>query len=354
MDSVSVSIKRSALITGITGQDGAYLAELLIEKGYVVHGMRRRTSIFNSSRIDHLLEKYPQSLKLYYGDMLDELSIITILKESNPDEIYNLAAQSHVDVSFYQPIYTADVVGLGVLRLLECIKKLSLFNSSKLYQASSSEMFGEVLETPQTEKTQFNARSPYAIAKVFAHQNVLNFREAYNYFAVSGILFNHESPLRGETFVTRKITRGLSRIKHGLQDVLYLGNLDAKRDWGHAKDYVYMQWLMMQQEKPKDYVIATGKHYSVREFVNLVASEMDFDLVWEGEGLNEYAADKQSGKVLIRVSEAYYRPTDVETLLGDASLAKKELGWSPKYDINTLIKEMLERDLRDAHYEANR
>lgn len=344
---------KKALITGITGQDGAYLAEFLLKKGYEVHGLRRRTSLFNTERIDHLY-KDPQlndsNLILHYGDMTDSSSILRIIQSCQPDEIYNLAAQSHVAVSFEEPEYTANSDALGVLRVLEAIKILNLENKTKFYQASTSELYGLVQSIPQSETTPFYPRSPYAVAKLYAYWITINYREAYNIYACNGILFNHESPVRGETFVTRKITLALSRIKLGLQKKLLLGNLDAKRDWGHARDYVEMQWLMLQQDVPEDYVIATGIQYSVRDFVNLAANKLGISITWEGTGENERGVD-DDGKCIVEVNKGYYRPTEVETLLGDASKARKKLNWQPKITFNQLVDEMVEHDLKRAEQE---
>jgi GDPmannose 4,6-dehydratase len=345
---------KKALITGITGQDGAYLAEFLLAKGYEIHGIKRRSSLFNTTRIDHLYNDphHPDPrLFLHYGDMTDSSSLIHIVEKVQPDEIYNLAAQSHVQVSFEGPEYTANSDALGVLRLLEAMRILGLEKTTRFYQASTSEMFGLVQEFPQRETTPFYPRSPYAVAKLYGYWIVVNYREAYGIYACNGILFNHESPMRGETFVTRKITRGLGRIKAGLQDQLFLGNLSAKRDWGHARDYVEMQWLMLQQEKPQDYVIATGEQYSVRDFAQRCAERLEMDLRWEGEGLEERALDKQ-GKIVIAVDPRYFRPTEVETLLGDASKARKELGWKPRISFDELVAEMVDSDLRAARRDA--
>jgi GDPmannose 4,6-dehydratase len=341
------------LITGITGQDGAYLAEFLLNKGYIVHGIKRRTSLFNTDRIDHLYQdRHDGDVKffLHHGDLTDSSSLIRVIQQIKPDEIYNLAAQSHVAVSFEEPEYTANSDALGVLRLLEAIRILGLEKKTRFYQASTSELFGKVQEMPQKETTPFYPRSPYAVAKLYGYWIVLNYREAYGIYACNGILFNHESPIRGETFVTRKITRALARIKLGLQDCLYLGNLNAKRDWGHAKDYVEMQWLMLQQEKPQDYVIATGLQYSVREFVDAAAKALGMELDWEGDGVNEKGNWYASGikKQIIAVDERYFRPTEVESLLGDASKAKKELGWEPKITFDQLVFEMAQEDLKSA------
>lgn len=339
---------KTALITGITGQDGAYLAEFLLNKGYTVHGIKRRTSLFNTARIDHLFHDVHEeglSFYLHHGDMTDSSSLIRVIEQVQPDEIYNLAAQSHVAVSFEEPEYTANSDALGVLRLLEAIRILGLEKKTKFYQASTSELFGKVQEIPQKETTPFYPRSPYAVAKLYGYWITVNYREAYGMYACNGILFNHESPIRGETFVTRKITRGLARIHLGLQKCLYLGNLDAKRDWGHAKDYVEAMWLMLQQPSPKDYVIATGEQHSVREFVTLVAQELGMSLRWEGCGVNEKAYDEKSGRVVVAVDPKYFRPAEVDTLLGDASRARVDLGWQPKISFAKLVKEMVVRDL---------
>jgi GDPmannose 4,6-dehydratase len=344
------SMSKVALITGITGQDGAYLAELLLAKGYIVHGLKRRASSFNTSRIDHLyLDPHEASVRffLHHGDLTDSSNLIRIVQQVQPDEIYNLAAQSHVAVSFEVPEYTADADALGTLRILEAIRILGLNKKTKFYQASTSELYGKVQEIPQTEKTPFYPRSPYAVAKMYAYWIAVNYREAYGIFACNGILFNHESPLRGENFVTRKITRGLARIKLGLQERLYLGNLDAKRDWGHAKDYVEAQWLMLQQQEPEDFVIATGKQYSVREFVNLAAAELDIAIRWEGSGDEEKGFDAR-GNCIVSVDPRYFRPTEVETLLGDPSKARAKLGWVPKVSFAELVAEMAREDLRSA------
>ena len=343
-------MKKVALITGITGQDGAYLAEFLLEKGYEVHGIKRRTSLFNTDRIDHLYHDPHEkdlSFFLHHGDMTDSSSLIHIIQKIKPDEIYNLAAQSHVAVSFEEPEYTANSDALGALRILEAIRILGLENKTKYYQASTSELFGKVQEIPQKETTPFYPRSPYAAAKLYAYWITVNYREAYGMYACNGILFNHESPIRGETFVTRKITRALARIKLGLQDCLYLGNLDAKRDWGHAKDYVEMQWLMLQQDEPEDFVIATGVQYSVRDFVNAAAGELGMKIRWNGEGVNEKGFDDK-GKCIVAVDPRYFRPTEVETLLGDPSKAKEILGWVPKITFSELVAEMVREDLKTA------
>jgi GDPmannose 4,6-dehydratase len=337
---------KKALITGITGQDGSYLAEFLLNKNYVVHGIKRRTSLINTDRIDHLYQdphEISKKLFLHHGDMTDSTSLIRIIQEVQPDEIYNLAAQSHVAVSFEEPEYTANSDALGTLRILEAIRILKLENKVKFYQASTSELYGSVKETPQTEKTPFYPRSPYGVAKLYAYWITVNYREAYNIFACNGILFNHESPVRGETFVTRKITMALAKIKLNLQNKLFIGNLDAKRDWGHAKDFVEAQWLMLQQEKPEDFVIATGKQYSVRDFINLAAKQLDMKVEWSGKDLNEVGSFE--GNDIIKVDPRYFRPTEVETLLGDASKAKEKLNWSPKISFEQLVKEMVDKDL---------
>ena len=342
---------KRALITGITGQDGAYLAEFLLKKGYEVHGIKRRASLFNTARIDHLYQDpHDQNRRffLHYGDLTDSTNLIRIIQQVQPDEIYNLAAQSHVAVSFETPEYTADTDGLGTLRILEGIRLLGLEKKTRFYQASSSELFGKVREVPQTEQTPFYPRSPYSVAKMYAYWITVNYREAYGIYACNGILFNHESPMRGETFVTRKITRAMARISLNLQDCLYLGNLDAKRDWGHAKDYVKMQWLMLQQKKPDDFVIATGKQHSVREFVTLAAKELGIKIVWKGNGIDEKGYDAVSGKVIVAVDTEYFRPTEVETLLGDSSKAKKILGWTPEITFEELVSEMVQNDLMEA------
>lgn len=344
---------RVALITGITGQDGAYLAEFLLNKGYFVHGIKRRTSLFNTDRIDHLYrDRHEDGVRffLHHGDMTDSSSLVRIIQQTQPDEIYNLAAQSHVAVSFEEPEYTADSDALGTLRLLEAIRILGLEKKTRFYQASTSELYGLVQETPQKETTPFYPRSPYAVAKLYAYWITVNYREAYGIYACNGILFNHESPIRGETFVTRKVTRGLARIKLGLQDSLFLGNLDAKRDWGHAKDFVEMQWLMMQQHKPEDFVIATGVQYSVRDFVNAAARELGMEISWEGQGMNErgYWRASEGRKMIVAVDARYYRPTEVETLLGDPSKAKQKLGWAPKTSFLELVAEMVQEDLKSA------
>lgn len=343
-------MKKTALITGVTGQDGAYLAEFLLDKGYIVHGIKRRTSLFNTDRIDHLYQDPHEKGRrfiLHHGDLTDSSSLIRIIQETQPDEIYNLAAQSHVAVSFEEPEYTANSDALGALRILEAIRILKLEKKTRFYQASTSELYGLVQETPQKETTPFYPRSPYAVAKMYAYWITVNYREAYGIYACNGILFNHESPIRGETFVTRKITRALSRIKLGLQDCLYLGNLDAKRDWGHARDYVEAQWLMLQQDNAEDFVIATGAQYSVREFVEIAAKELGIMVSWKGNGVDEkgYTAE---GKQIVAVDPRYFRPTEVETLLGDASKAKAKLGWTPKTTFHELVKEMVIEDLKSA------
>ncbi len=339
-----------ALITGITGQDGAYLAEFLLNKGYEVHGIKRRTSLFNTDRIDHLYQDPHEKGRrfiLHHGDLTDSSSLIRIIQQVRPDEIYNLAAQSHVAVSFEEPEYTANSDALGALRVLEAIRILGLEKKTRFYQASTSELFGLVQETPQKETTPFYPRSPYAVAKLYAYWITVNYREAYGMYACNGILFNHESPIRGETFVTRKITRALARIKLGLQDCLFLGNMDARRDWGHAKDYVEMQWLMLQQDKPEDFVIATGVQYSVRDFVNVAAKELGMQIRWEGSGVDEKGYD-HAGKCIVAVDPRYFRPTEVETLLGDPNKAKSKLGWTPKISFDELVAEMVREDLKSA------
>ncbi len=342
-----------ALITGITGQDGAYLAELLLSKGYIVHGIKRRTSLFNTDRIDHLYKDcHGKDVRffLHHGDLTDSSSLIRIIQQTQPDEIYNLAAQSHVAVSFEEPEYTANSDALGALRILEAIRMLALEKKTRFYQASTSELYGLVQEVPQKETTPFYPRSPYAVAKLYAYWITINYRDAYGIYACNGILFNHESPIRGETFVTRKITRALARIKLGLQDCLYLGNLDAKRDWGHAKDYVEMQWLMLQQDQPDDFVIATGIQYSVRDFVNAAAKELDMTIRWEGTGVDEVGYLKTHGdeKRVVAVDSRYFRPTEVETLLGDPTKAKEKLGWVSKTTFQQLVSEMVTADLKSA------
>ncbi len=339
---------KKALISGVTGQDGSYLAELLLEKGYEVHGIKRRSSSFNTSRIDHIYQD-PHSGKgrfhLHYGDLSDGGALLHLIGKIEPDEIYNLGAMSHVAISFEQPEYTADVDGLGTLRLLEAIRTLKLEAKTRFYQASTSELFGKVAEIPQRETTPFHPRSPYACAKLYAYWITVNYREAYGLYACNGILFNHESPRRGETFVTRKITRGLARISLGMEDCLYLGNLDSLRDWGHARDYVQMQWLMLQQERAEDFVIATGRQESVRRFVELCAARAGMEIVWEGKGLEERGVDRRSGRTVVRVDARYFRPAEVETLLGDPSKAARTLGWTPKTTLEELVDEMMACDL---------
>jgi len=341
---------KKALITGITGQDGAYLAELLLEKGYEVHGIKRRTSLFNTDRIDHLYQDPHERNRrffLHHGDMTDSSSLVRIIQQVGPDEIYNLAAQSHVAVSFEEPEYTANSDALGALRILEAMRILGLEKKTRFYQASTSELYGLVQEVPQKETTPFYPRSPYAVAKLYAYWITVNYREAYGMYACNGILFNHESPVRGETFVTRKITRALARIKLGLQDCVYLGNLNAKRDWGHAKDYVEMQWLMLQQPAPEDFVIATGEQFSVRQFVEAAADEIGIAVTWRGEGVDEKGYDAQ-GRCIVAVDPRYFRPTEVETLLGDATKARTKLGWTPKIRFPQLVAEMMREDLKAA------
>jgi len=343
---------KTALITGITGQDGAYLAELLLNKGYLVHGVKRRSSLFNTDRIDHLYQDPHENeinFRLHYGDLTDSTNLIRIIQEVQPDEIYNLAAQSHVQVSFETPEYTANADALGTLRLLEAIRILGMTEKTRFYQASTSELYGKVQEIPQTEKTPFYPRSPYAAAKLYSYWITVNYREAYNIFACNGILFNHESPLRGETFVTRKITRAIARIKLGLQDKIYLGNLNAKRDWGYAADYVEAMWLMLQQEEPDDFVIATGETHSVREFVELAFAEIGTQIEWQGEGVDEKGIDRVTGKVMVEVDPRYFRPTEVEILQGDPSKAKQKLGWEPKTKFAELVRMMVDADLEEAN-----
>jgi GDPmannose 4,6-dehydratase len=350
---------KTALITGITGQDGSYLAEFLLEKGYVVHGIKRRSSLFNTQRVDHIYQDphiEHTNFKLHYGDLTDTSNLVRIVQETQPDEIYNLGAQSHVAVSFESPEYTADVDGMGALRLLEAIRILGLEKKTRFYQASTSELYGLVQETPQRETTPFYPRSPYAVAKMYAYWITVNYREAYGMYACNGILFNHESPRRGETFVTRKVTRGLANISQGLQDCLYMGNIDALRDWGHAKDYVRMQWLMLQQDHPEDFVIATGVQYTVRQFIEWTAKELGMQLRWEGSGVNEVAyavvpgATKESA--VVRIDARYFRPTEVETLLGDPSKAKQTLGWVPEITAQAMCAEMVATDLAQAKQHA--
>ncbi len=359
-----MSINKKALITGITGQDGSYLAEFLLKKGYEVHGIKRRSSSFNTERIDHIYQDPHVNNKkfiLHYGDLTDSTNIIRIIQVVQPDEIYNLGAQSHVAVSFESPEYTANSDALGTLRILETIRILGMIKKTKIYQASTSEMYGLVQEVPQNEKTPFYPRSPYGVAKLYAHWITVNYREAYGIFACNGILFNHESPRRGETFVTKKITRGLARINAGLDSCLYMGNLDAKRDWGHAKDYVEMQWLMLQQEKPEDFVIATGKTFSVREFIQKTAEKLnwkvnssEYPIIWEGEGVNEIGRRADNNKVVIKIDSRYFRSTEVNQLVGDPSKAKKKLGWKSKYSLDDIIEEMLEIDILEANKEARK
>ena len=345
---------KKALITGITGQDGSYLAELLLENGYEVHGMKRRASSFNTTRIDHIYQDIHNKsarFKLHYGDLTDSTNLIRLIQEIQPDEIYNLAAQSHVKVSFDCPEYTANADGLGTLRILEAIRILGLETKTKFYQASTSELYGLVQETPQKETTPFYPRSPYACAKLYAYWITVNYREAYGIYAANGILFNHESPRRGETFVTRKITRAAVRIKLGLEDKLYLGNLSSKRDWGHAKDYVEGMWSILQQDTPKDYVLATGVTTTIRDFCKMTFAELGMDIEFKGEGVNEVGIDKETGKVIIEVDPRYFRPTEVDLLLGDSSKARRELGWIPKYNLQALVKEMVREDLAEAEKE---
>ncbi|SEP35550.1 GDPmannose 4,6-dehydratase [Nitrosovibrio sp. Nv6] len=349
-------VKKIALITGITGQDGAYLAEFLLKKNYIVHGIKRRSSLFNTDRIDHLYQDPHVSQRnfiLHYGDLIDSTNLIRIIQQVQPDEIYNLAAMSHVAVSFETPEYSANADGIGTLRILEAIRILGLEKKTRFYQASTSELYGLVRETPQNETTPFYPRSPYAVAKLYSYWITVNYREAYGLYACNGILFNHESPIRGETFVTRKITRALARIKLGLQDCLYLGNLDSRRDWGHARDYVEMQWLMLQQNRADDFVIATGVQYSVRDFVNAAAEELGIHINWEGHGVDEIGRIDQTcpvreSRVIVRVDPRYFRPTEVETLLGDPSKARKKLGWAPKTTFRELVSEMIREDLKSA------
>ncbi len=351
---MSMENKKVALITGITGQDGAYLAEFLLEKGYQVHGIKRRSSSINTQRIDHLYQSQHEekpNFILHYGDMTDSLSLVRIIQKILPDEIYNLAAQSHVAVSFEEPEYTANSDALGPLRILEAIRILNLEKKTKYYQASTSELYGKVQQTPQTENTPFYPRSPYAAAKLYAYWITINYREAYGIYACNGILFNHESPLRGETFVTRKITRALARIKLGLKEKIYLGNLNAKRDWGHAKDYVEMQWLMLQQQNPEDFVISSGETHSVREFVEVAARVVGMNIEWSGKGLKEIGVDVNTGKTIVSVDKRYFRPTEVDCLLGDARKAKEKLGWQTRISFVDLVKEMMEHDLNQVKKE---
>jgi GDPmannose 4,6-dehydratase len=343
-------MKKIALVTGITGQDGAYLADFLLNKGYIVHGIKRRSSLFNTDRIDHLYQDphvSERNFVLHYGDLTDSTNLIRIIQQVQPDEIYNLAAMSHVAVSFETPEYTANADGVGTLRILEAIRILGLENKVRFYQASTSELYGYVQETPQRETTPFYPRSPYAVAKLYGYWITVNYREAYGLYACNGILFNHESPIRGETFVTRKITRALARIKLGLQDCLYLGNLDALRDWGHARDYVEAQWLILQQEKPEDFVIATGVQHKVRDFVDAAAQELGIYITWSGRGVEEIGTD-QHNKVIVRVDPRYFRPTEVDSLLGDPSKAREKLGWQPKTSFDELVAEMVREDLKSA------
>jgi len=347
-------MNKVALITGITGQDGAYLSEFLLKKGYIVHGIKRRSSLINTARIDHLYQDPHVSNKnliLHYGDLADSSNVINIIKKTNPDEIYNLAAMSHVAISFEMPEYTSNIDALGALRILEAIRTLGLEKKIKYYQASSSELYGIAQETPQNEKTPFYPRSPYGVAKLYAYWITINYRESYNMYACNGILFNHESPVRGETFVTRKITRALSRIKLGLQSCLFLGNLEALRDWGHAKDYVEAQWLMLQQEIPEDFVIATGLQYSVRNFIEIAAKNLDMKIVWKGKGLEEKGYLINNPKPIIEIDPRYFRLSEVDTLLGDSSKARKKLGWSPTITFEDLVKEMVTEDLKLANKE---
>ncbi len=348
-----LSDQKTALITGITGQDGSYLAELLLKKGYCVHGLRRRASQINTSRIDHLCKKYQENkFKLHYGDLTDSTNILKLIQETKPDEIYNLGAQSHVAVSFDSPEYTAQADALGPLRILEAVRILNLNKKTKIYQASTSELYGKVLEIPQNEKTPFYPRSPYGVAKLYAYWITINYREAYGIFACNGILFNHESPRREETFVTRKITRGLSRIHYGLESCIYLGNINALRDWGHAKDYVEMQWRMLQRDSPKDFVIATGRQCSVREFIEICSSMLNWGgIEWYGKGMDEIGKRKDTGEVVIRIDKKLYRPSEVNSLLGDPTLAENELNWTPKTTLEELAKEMIESDLDAANKE---
>lgn len=349
------ALRKRALITGITGQDGAYLAEFLLDKGYEVHGIKRRASLFNTDRIDHLYQDPHERdvrLKLHYGDLTDATNIIRIVQQVQPDEIYNLAAQSHVAVSFETPEYTANSDALGTLRILEAIRILGLEKKTRFYQASTSEMYGKVVESPQKETTPFYPRSPYGAAKVYAYWITVNYREAYGMYACNGILFNHESPLRGETFVTRKITRGLARIKEGLQDMLYLGNLDSLRDWGHARDYVKAQWLMLQQQEAEDFVIATGEQHSVREFVTKAGAELGMQMQWTGSGVAEHGVDAVTNKTVVKVDPRYFRPTEVDTLLGDASKAQQKLSWRAETSFDALVREMVQEDLEAARRDA--
>lgn len=360
-----MSSQKVALITGVTGQDGSYLAELLLEKGYEVHGIKRRSSLFNTQRVDHIYQgphTENRNFVLHYGDLSDSSNLVRLIQKIQPDEIYNLGAQSHVAVSFESPEYTADVDALGALRLLEAIRLLGLEKKTRFYQASTSELYGLVQESPQKESTPFYPRSPYAVAKLYAYWITVNYRESYGMYACNGILFNHESPRRGETFVTRKITRGIANIAQGLESCLYMGNIDALRDWGHAKDYVYMQWLMLQQSEPEDFVIATGHQYSVRDFIKWTAQELGIELTFNGEGINEVAVvtnvsgnkapNVKRGDVIMRINPKYFRPAEVETLLGDASKAREKLGWEPKIDARALCREMTQHDLSEAERQA--
>ncbi|MBT8367045.1 MAG: GDP-mannose 4,6-dehydratase [Deltaproteobacteria bacterium] len=343
---------KRALITGITGQDGAYLAEFLLRKGYEVHGIKRRASSFNTARVDHLYrDPHEAAVRffMHYGDLTDSTNLIRIIQEVQPDEIYNLAAQSHVKVSFEKPEYTANTDALGTLRILEAIRILKLEEKCRFYQASTSELYGKVQEIPQNETTPFYPRSPYAAAKLYAYWITVNYREAYGIYACNGILFNHESPLRGETFVSRKISRALARIKTGLQEVIYMGNLDARRDWGHARDYVEMQWLMLQQDEPEDYVIASGEQYSVRDFIEAAAKRLDLSISWQGQGIDEKGINEETGRVMVAVDSKYFRPTEVQELLGDASKARQKLGWKPRIGFQELVAEMVDADLIEAH-----
>jgi GDPmannose 4,6-dehydratase len=347
--------QKVALITGVTGQDGAYLAEFLLHKGYVVHGIRRRSSLFKTDRIDHLYrDPHAPGTRffLHYGDLTDAPALTRIIQQTQPDEIYNLAAQSHVAVSFEEPEYTANSDALGTLRILEAMRILGMGERTRFYQASTSELYGQVRETPQRETTPFHPRSPYGVAKLYAYWITVNYREAYGFFACNGILFNHESPMRGETFVTRKVTRALARIKVGLQERLYLGNLDARRDWGHARDFVEAQWLMLQQPEPDDYVVATGEQHSIREFVERAARELGMDLEWRGSGVDEKAFDRASGQCVVEVDARYFRPAEVETLLGDATRARTRLGWAPRIGFEELVREMVAEDLAQAERDA--
>jgi len=342
---------KRALVTGITGQDGSYLAELLLKKGYEVHGIKRRASSFNTARVDHLYrDPHEEDVRffMHYGDLTDSTNLIRVIQETQPEEIYNLAAQSHVKVSFETPEYTANVDALGTLRLLEAIRILKLVNKTRFYQASTSELYGKVQEIPQKETTPFYPRSPYAVAKLYAYWITINYREAYGIYACNGILFNHESPIRGETFVTRKITRALARLKTGLSGILHIGNLDAQRDWGHAKDYVEMQWLMLQQDEPEDYVIATGEHFSVRQFIEMAARQLDISIRWEGEGVDEKGINEETGQIMVAVDPRYFRPTEVPNLLGDAGKAREKLGWQPRIAFEQLVAEMVEADMQEA------